>query len=146
MLTNAFYKVSTLFLLMYMPIMAWSGCSINSNGLIFGSYNVFDMRPIDRVGTIEVQCDENTEYTLKLGRGNGSYTNRVMRNQAEALNYNLYTDASHLFVWGDGTNGTNIRSGQTMNVTQYYVYGRIFPKQNVSVGYYSDVVLVTLEY
>ena len=140
------YKIALLISCMSISISIWANCSINSSSLIFGAYDVFAAYPTDSVGNIHVQCDEESAYTLKISQGNGSYANRYMVNQKNQLNYNLYMDASYLLVWGDGTDGSSTQSAMTAHSVQYNIYGRIFARQNVSVGYYSDVILVTLEY
>jgi spore coat protein U-like protein len=67
------------------------------------------------------------------------------------LNYNLYTNSARTSIWGDGSSGTNtvgdsytLGIGTTVN--DYTVYGRIPALQNAYSGFYSDSVIVTVEY
>jgi len=67
---------------------------------------------------------------------------------SDLLDYNLFTTSSRVTVWGDGTAGTmamqtqqKVRSGkpETMNI-----YGRIPAGRDVSVGSYTDTLVVTV--
>jgi spore coat protein U-like protein len=80
---------------------------------------------------------------VSLSSGVGTFAARQMRSGAQSLVYNLYLDASHLSIWGDGSPGTSLLSlsGTGGN---YTVYGRIPAGQNVLVGGYSDTITVTL--
>ncbi|MDQ3565221.1 MAG: spore coat U domain-containing protein [Pseudomonadota bacterium] len=122
----------------------------------FGSYNVFNATPLDATGTITVRCTGLVgllvSYNIKLSAGlSGSYAPRQMASGANRLNYNLYTAATRLTVWGDGSAGTSFVSntitllllGVTVNHT---VYGRVPALQNVAVGSYSDNITVTLTF
>jgi spore coat protein U-like protein len=68
---------------------------------------------------------------------------------AEALAYNLFTDAARTSVWGDGTSGTSVYSranppnNSNVNLT---VYGQIPPGQDVSAGTFSDTVSATINF
>ena len=66
----------------------------------------------------------------------------------DALSYNLYIDAARSTIWGDGTGGS---STQTINMTGSHpstlsIYGRVPPLQDVSMGSYSDSVMVTINF
>ena len=58
------------------------------------------------------------------------------------LAYNLYVDASHTRVWGDGTGNTQTQTGMGNLV----IYGRIPGQQNVPAGLYTDRVMVIVEW
>lgn len=131
-------------------------CNVTATPVSFGSYNVFNAGPLDATGTITVRCTSLlslfVNYTIKLSKGlSGSYAPRQMANGTNRLNYNLYTDATRLTVWGDGSAGTSFISngilvvllGITVNHT---VYGRVPALQNVVVGSYSDNITVTLTF
>jgi spore coat protein U-like protein len=131
-------------------------CTVSATPVSFGSYNVFNATPLDATGTIRVSCTGLVgllvSYNIKLSAGlSGSYAPRQMANGANRLNYNLYTDATRLTVWGDGSAWTSFVSntitllllGVTVNHT---VYGRVPALQNVAVGSYSDNITVTLTF
>jgi spore coat protein U-like protein len=126
---------------------SWSACSVSAQGVDFGSYDPFGRNNLDGAGNIALTCDPGVTYTITLSNGSGPYAGRVMTNGPYSLHYNLYTDASRLFVWGDGNGGTATVSGSgaaaPVNVT---IYGRIPAGQNARVGNYSDNVVVTVTF
>jgi spore coat protein U-like protein len=67
---------------------------------------------------------------------------------SDTLNYNLYTSAAMVKVWGDGTQGSSTVSvsGVKNNTPSVIIYGKIFPLQNVSAGSYSEPLVVTITF
>ena len=120
-----------------------AACSLNAIGVNFGSYDVFSPIALDGIGTIDVNCDTDTAFTLILSSGNGSYFQRYMQYGTNHLNYNLYRNSGMTSIWGDGTGGTTYLSANAKNYTAY-VYGRINIRQNVPVGTYMDNIVATL--
>ncbi|MGH2375223.1 MAG: Csu type fimbrial protein [Gammaproteobacteria bacterium] len=131
-------------------------CNVSATPVSFGSYNVLNAAPLDATGTVTVTCNGLlgllVSYNIRLSAGlSGTYAPRQMANGANRLNHNLYTDATRLIVWGDGSAGTSLVSnsivlvllGVTVNHT---VYGRVPALQNVAVGNYSDNITVTLTF
>lgn len=130
-------------------------CTVRATPVAFGSYNVFNASPLDATGTITVRCTglggSPVSYDIKLSAGlSGSYAPRQMANGANRLNYNLYTAATRLNVWGDGSAGTSFVSGSTTQsgseTINHTVYGRVPALQNVAVGSYSGNITVTLTF
>lgn len=119
-------------------------CTVQSTSVAFGSYDTFSSAPLDSTGSINVQCDVSTAFTINLGTGTGSYAQRTLTSAQSILDYNLYTDAARTLVWADGTTGNNV-SGSGTNVT-VPVYGRIPQRQNVPAGVYTDTVVITISY
>jgi spore coat protein U-like protein len=140
--------------LMVSSTAARAACTVSATPVSFGSYNVFNASPLDATGTITVNCTGllSVSYNIKLSTGlSGSYAPRKMANGANRLNYNLYTDATRLTVWGDGSAGTLSVSGNILLVllgvdVNHTVYGRVPALQNVAVGSYSDNITVTLTF
>lgn len=125
------------------PVHATS-CTVQSAGVAFGAYDPLAASPVDGVGTVRIDCDVQTSLTVALGQGSGSSGTRQMTNGSSQLLYNLYTDASRTFVWGDGVSGSDVSvSGTTINLP---VYGRIFARQNVIEGQYADTIVITVSY
>ena len=119
----------------------------------FGSYDPSDPASVDSTGDIQVTCDSAATYLSKLGLGlnsGGDFNNRKMTSSGGStpLSYNLYRDATHTEVWGDGTVGFPGQPGSgTAGVAVHYtIYGRIPGGQNVGVGSYSDLLTVTIEW
>jgi spore coat protein U-like protein len=140
------------------PIQAWAAlsCTTSAQAVAFGNYDPLSSLPTDSTGQVSVTCTNLVNllvsYTVALSTGvSGSYSNRQLASGSNRLNYNLYTDLTHLLVWGDGTSGTStvsntflvVLAGITANHT---VYGRIPARQNVAVGSYSDTITVTVTY
>lgn len=134
---------------------AWAACSISITSINFGVYDVFAASPTDSVGTVTVSCTNTppggVRATISIGSSpnSGSFNPRRMKRSGgtDLLDYNLFTTSSRTTVWGDGTAGTSpvttprVRNGRpaTMNV-----YGRIPAGRDVSVGSYSDTLVVTV--
>lgn len=127
-------------------ISAHANCSVAVNGLVFGDYDVFDGSHTDSTSTFTVNCSTQTAYTLKLSAGNGSFSERLLLNGSHSLSYNIYTDAAHSLIWGDGSGGSVTQSGNTGTSAEHTAYGRIPPRQNVYSGPYVDSIVITLEY
>jgi spore coat protein U-like protein len=129
-----------------------AGCSFNSTvGVNFGAYNVFNTSPTDSTGNLTYTCvDVVTTITIDLSRGSASsYVPRQMRKGAEPLAYNLYLEATHGVIWGDGNDGTShhgpVVPPQNSPVT-VTVYGRMPARQNVSAGAYTDTIIATINF
>lgn len=120
-------------------------CSVSTPGVTFGTYDVFSMKNLDGVGNVAVTCDMSSTYTVALSPGGGSFAARTMASGASRLGYNLYSDATRVTIWGDGTGGTATVSG-TATTANLPVYGRIPARQNLPVGGYSDSIIVTLTF
>ena len=122
-------------------------CSVSTSGLNFGTYDVFSPLNDDITGTINVNCNNKTAYTLSLSSGSGTFASRSMTSGTHVLAYNLFLDSTRLTIWGDGSAGTGTVSGTgTGGNTATTVYGRIPARQNAFVGSYSDVVTVTVTF
>jgi len=129
-------------------------CNVSATSVAFGAYDVFSQVPLDSTGTVTVSCDEvpPPDPVISIGpSGNsGGFFPRKMRRAggADTLDYNLFLDPSMSRVWGDGTGGTmtvqlkNVHRQKPPVVTT--IYARVPPRQNVSVGTYSDTLTVTI--
>ncbi len=128
-----------------------AACGFNSvSPIAFGTYNVFSATPTDGVGSFTYQCSllqalDSIVINLSTG-SSGSYGARTMKLGANSLNYNLYTDAARMTVWGDKTNGTSNYGPVILTIfpTTVQVYGRIPALQNAKAGDYQDTVVITL--
>lgn len=120
-------------------------CSINPQGVSFGSYDTLSSAALDGVGNINVSCDASVSFTVSIGTGNsGTFDPRRLTAGTDYLSYNLYTDATRTIVWGDGVAASNVSATGT-NV-DLPVYGRIPALQNVPANAYGDTITVTIEY
>lgn len=124
---------------------AWSAiCSVQSNGVAFGAYDTLSSAPLDGAGSVRVDCDTETSFTVALGAGSGSHEQRTMTDGQSILLYNLYTEGSRSIVWGDGA-GFDLVSATGTGV-DLTVFGRIPARQNIPAGTYVDTITVTISY
>ena len=141
---------------------AGADCEVSAIGVNFGTYDGLLTTPTDSVGRIEVTCfyirpggATEVSYVLRLTPGaSNNYAQRSMIRDSARLAYNLYTDASHSQVWGNGSDGSllirgsmKVNPGAHSPVTQVHtVYGRIPPGLDAAMGVFSDTILVTLSF
>jgi spore coat protein U-like protein len=128
-----------------LPVLAHAACSASVVNVAFGDYDVFNNSDTETAGTVKVNCDASTSYTISLSAGSGTFASRAMTNGSHQLNYNLFTDSQRLTVWGDGTAGTATVAATDTGAT-YTVYGLIPALQNVQAGSYFDTLTVTVTY
>lgn len=131
-------------------------CSVVGADIAFGAYDPLSFVDVDSTGDIEVTCGAlvlgaDIAYEIQLDAGNsGTFAGRTMTNGSHDLTYNLFTEATHTTVWGDGTGGTSTKSDSYTialiqnHVENYTVFARLFSGQNVSAGLYSDTITVTV--
>ena len=125
--------------------------NVSTSSVVFGPYNPLGSSPTDSTGEITVSCANSletvppiTSITIATGRS-GSFTPRNMLNATDGvttLNYNFYTGAGRLTIWGDGTSGTSFQAlpaGSATHTETFTVYGRVPGSQSqVTAGSYSD--------
>lgn len=139
---------AALFLLWAMPAAA-QNCTISTTSLAFGTYDVFAAGPTDSTAVVSVRCNRDLAITIFVDRGGSTtFSQRLMITTGDQIGYNLYLDAAHSLVWGDGTEATSFYVGTaprnvSMDVT---VYGRVPGGQDVSAGSYTDTVVATVNF
>jgi spore coat protein U domain-containing protein, fimbrial subunit CupE1/2/3/6 len=135
--------------------LAWSrtamaACTISTTPVSFGTYNVFSSTPLDSTGSVIFNCDNRANITITLNKGGATTFNpRRMLKGSEALNYNLYLDATRTSIWGDGTGGTQVYSNPSAPRNQNVpltVYGRIPAGQDVTAGSYTNTITATINF
>lgn len=122
-------------------------CSISASGVAFGSYDVLSPSPTDSTGTVTYQCTAGVFVRVELGPGSSSsFAARTLRSGGETMKYNLYLDAGHSTVWGDGSGGSNVYSTMLMvlDPVSVMVYGRVPARQDAAAGVYNDSILATI--
>lgn len=138
-----------------LPVYA-ANCKITATALAFGTFSAPNPADVDSTANLTVSCkgpprgaSPTTPFTVSLSQGTGgSFNPRTMTTGIYTLNYNLYTDATRLIIWGDGTPGTILVAGNAQNNTNLIltVYGRIPANQNLFAGIYNDTITVTVTY
>ena len=122
---------------------------ITAQPISFGNYDPVLSGNLDTTGSLAIRCSNNTRnVSIKLDAGmGGSFSPRTMQGPVNQLAYNLYTDASRVTVWGDGTSGTDFVLFPVLSHTvSVPIYARTPLGQSVGVGTYSDTVVVTVEW
>lgn len=137
-------------LLLGWSVPAAAQCSATTLGVAFGTYEPFSGSAVDSTGSIEVSCLVSLGYTVSLSTGSGgSYNPRALSSGGNTLNYNLFLDSARSTIWGDGSSGTSVASGEISVLlfpVSHTVYGRIPGGQNPVVGSYADTITVTVTF
>ena len=127
---------------------AWTTVPANIN---FGTYSVFGGSNVDAPSSYTVNVAPGIAATVKLSTGSSlSYNQRMAprtTTPAANLNYNLYTDATYIPVWGDGSSNTKFptyNGAKGSNSFSATIYGRVPPSQDVPAGTYTDTINATL--
>jgi spore coat protein U-like protein len=130
-----------------------SNCVISTNNLNLGAFD--GATDLAQSADITVRCTNATPYEVELSTGaSGSYGNRTLSNGTATLNYNLYTDAGHTLIWGDGTTGgtssaTGTGTGMALGQTKTHtVHGQLLASANANadLGTYIDTITATIRY
>jgi spore coat protein U-like protein len=129
-------------------------CTTSATALGFGNYTP-GSGAVTSSSTITVNCTKLTGYTIALNPGSttgDAFTQRLMTSGSGTLQYNLYTTAAYLTVWGDGTGATATEAGIGTGLSAaatYKVYGQLpdsATNQAAAPGSYSDTITVTVTY
>jgi spore coat protein U-like protein len=133
-------------------------CLVSGANLNFGTYTP-GAGALTGNSAITVRCTKTTPYTVSLDAGNsgGTLAQRLLKNGASTLQYNLYTTSGLGTVWGDGTGGTGTIAGTGNGVSAasaqtLTVYGQLpdsATNQDVTIpaaGSFVDTITVTVTY
>jgi spore coat protein U-like protein len=125
-------------------------CTPSSAGIAFGN---FTGSQITITGSIILTCTGTGKdnFNLDLSTGSsGTYTPRRMKNGANSLSYNLYTDSTFSKIWGAGSGGVDhvsssvdMGSSTTITVT-IPLYAKLPAQTKPPFGLYSDTIVATL--
>ena len=130
-------------------------CSVATTGLAFGPYDPTSTSAREAIATVSISCTGvaallgTIDVALSPG-GATSVSARRMVQGANTLSYNIYSDANHTTLWGDGAGGsTGVTlpfNGLLSYAASVKAYGRIPAHQYVRAGAYTDTVTVTVTY
>ena len=118
----------------------------------FGTYDIFDPAPALSTGAVLFECtDLGPADTVRIdldGGGSHQVGARTIIHGTLELAYNLYLDAAHRMIWGDGTGGSTtygpVRPDDGVNTVM--IYGKIPARQDARAGAYSDTITVTIQF
>jgi spore coat protein U-like protein len=129
------------------------GCTASAGNVAFGAYDPLAPVALSSTATITVTCTlviTASPISIALSQGlSNSYAIRTMMSGTDTLNYNLYQDAAHTIIWGDGTGGSTLDNDKvtpgkpSVSAT---VYGLLPASQDVAAGNYLDTITVTVNY
>ena len=135
-------------------------CTIETRPLSFGIYDTLAETDLDAIGQIIYTCEnaggggpgraqpEQKGIRIEMAQGYGnSFAPRHMVGLGGNLEYNIYLDATHRTVWGTGEGPTQAYvDTNPPNRTTVIVpaFGRIFGRQEVAAGPYTDDVPVRI--
>ena len=123
-------------------------CTIETRPLSFGNYDTEANGALDAVAQVIYTCDNQAKkIRIEMTTGySNQFTPRYMSaGPGATLNYNVYLDATHQTIWGQGAFGTDVYyENNPPNGTPVVIpaYGRIPARQNVEPGEYVDVLNV----
>ena len=126
-----------------------AGCTLNVTPVNFPSAWRLDANVdanVDANATITVNCVDTLPYGIRISAGSGSSAtpaNRAMSNGTDELTYSLYRDPARTLVWGDDVATEVTGTGADVDLI---VYARVPAQTTPSVGDYTDVVDVTINY
>lgn len=132
-----------------------ASCSVVATSVSFGTCDPIAANPTNSSGRITVSCNGNLghgPYSLALSAGGGgSYAGRAMRSASATIAYQLYIDAAHTRIWGDGNGGSETVAGFDIvpnhsGSARFTVFGSIRARLIVNPGFYSDVIIITANY
>ena len=121
-------------------------CTIETRPLSFGNFDPQANADVDAVAQVIYTCDNRAKkIRIDMSSGTSNSFDRSMSNGGYNLAYNIYLDATHRTVWGDGVLGTDVYyENNPPNGTPVVVlaYGRIPARQDPAPGQYTDVLTV----
>jgi spore coat protein U domain-containing protein, fimbrial subunit CupE1/2/3/6 len=125
-------------------------CTVEADDLVFGSNARLDAA-VDATTQVRTSCSTGLPYAVSIsdGGGSGFGARRMVHDSfpAEIVNYQLYRNALHTDIWGDGTGGTVTSSGTGNGSPQgATVYGRVPAQATPRPGDYHDTAIVTVTY
>jgi spore coat protein U-like protein len=118
--------------------------NITVTALAFGNYDVFTAANTDSAGTISYRCSRRLFPTVTVSLGSAfaaGHRRMTLAGGGDFLSYDVYSDAARTAVWS--LTPVSVPSGGTQTVNYF---GRAFALQDVTVGSYTDTLVVTFNF
>jgi spore coat protein U-like protein len=118
--------------------------NISVTALAFGNYSVYSATPTDSAGTISYSCPPPTTPAVTIDSGLAFANGRrrmTLAGGGDWLSYDIFVDAARNTVWS--STPVPVPAGNGVSVPYY---ARAFALQDVSVGSYSDSLIVTFNF
>jgi spore coat protein U-like protein len=125
------------------------GCSAAISGVSFPSFSPLTHAGRFAQGYLTFNCPSGVA-DIELSAGNsGQFRDRRMTSGADpraTLSYNIYLDANHTLVFGDGSAGSSAYvPGANVSKGSVPIYGAIGDGQtNLRVAPYADTISITI--
>lgn len=120
-------------------------CLATASTLNFGNIGLLRANK-DAQTNVSVQCTSALPYSIKIfDAADAAATTFAMKNGAEDISFQLFSDASRTVAW-DSTNamtGTAPSTGAPFNLV---LYGRIPPQAAAPEGYYAANMRVQIDF
>ena len=130
-------------------------CTVTAAAMLFGPYTP-TAGAVASTSTLSVACSTGTRFTMTLNGGTtagGSIAQRLMTNGSKTLQYNLYGNAAHTELLGDGVTagsyeyvGTGAGAAAPYAVTIYGNLPDSAANQLANAGTYTDTITVSVAY
>jgi len=131
------------------------GCTVGVTPMAFGAYTPTN-GAVASTATLSAACTTGTRFTVTLNGGTttgGTIGQRLMTNGAGTLQYNIYADAAHTLLLGDGISygsyeyiGTGIGTAAALTATLYGNLPDSAANQVTGSGSYTDTITVSVAY
>jgi spore coat protein U-like protein len=130
-----------------------TSCRVSVDPVAFGS---FSGARIDATGRVTITCDgKGSNNLITIGLTNGRANSFVPRQMfggpnLERLEYNLYTDAAHTTIWGNGQGETRLQfrrfdfQGPATETAVLTIFGSMPDQAPPSPGQYADSISVAV--
>lgn len=127
-----------------------ASCTVEVDDLDFGMRSHLDTA-VDATSQVRTNCTSGVPFSIGMSPGSsGDLLQRRMVHGSvagEYVTYELFGDASHTQLWGDGTAGTNlVFATGTGTVQGTTIYGEVPVQDTARPGEYSDTIIVIVSY
>lgn len=124
-------------------------CRVETRPVAFGMLWDLPRRGAEAQGLVLLDCAAaaaggGLRVSMGPGQDAADASRRRLLGAAGSLAYNLYTDAAHRQLWGDGLGATVAPIAPADGLLT--VYGYIPPQLSPAPGAYGDVVEVTIDW
>jgi spore coat protein U-like protein len=123
-----------------------AACTIETRPLSFGIYDPEAGTSLDALAQVIYTCNQHAnKIRIEMTTGSSNQFDRSMFSGPDRLRYNIYLDATHRTIWGQGLYGTDVYyENNPPNGTPVVVlaYGHIPAAQNPPPGQYVDALTV----
>lgn len=127
-------------------------CVLTVNDLSFGIVtSLTEAHAATATGKVTCTVVSPGQVTFDAGTGGGNLQTRRMKRTGsqETIEYNVYRNAAHTEILGDGTNGTvpiPIQPGDGELEVEFTVYGQTAANQTAVPGDFSSTITATFHF